>query len=161
MNLRLALNFCIFSQILGAFYALRHAPNFYEIHPWGQFLVHRELSAIFDAHLFPTFLKPNSWAPFSWLLRPTFNRALWTIEVNFLVKKLGAVALNYLYIQEIDPWCNLYQSGSQPFLSHCLSFYLMLYIKLWDFFFGFTGCNIVNLYNVVLFGFTGCNIVTL
>ncbi len=26
--------FCIFSQILGALYALRPTPNFYEIHPW-------------------------------------------------------------------------------------------------------------------------------
>jgi hypothetical protein len=34
----------------------------------------------------------------------TFYRALWTIKVNFLDKKLGAVALNYLLIQEINPW---------------------------------------------------------
>jgi hypothetical protein len=26
--------FCIVSQIFGALYALRPAPNFYEIHPW-------------------------------------------------------------------------------------------------------------------------------
>jgi hypothetical protein len=37
-------------------------------------------------------------------LRQTFYRTLWTEKVDFLVKKLGAVALNYLYIQEIDPW---------------------------------------------------------
>jgi hypothetical protein len=71
---------------------------------WGQFLVYRELSAILDAPLFPTLFKPNSWAPFSWLLSPTFYRTLWTLKVNFLVKKLSAVALNYLYLQEIRPW---------------------------------------------------------
>jgi hypothetical protein len=51
-------------------------------------------------YFYPT---PNSWTPFSWLLHPTFYTALWTVKVNFLVKKLGAVALNYLYMQEIDP----------------------------------------------------------
>jgi hypothetical protein len=61
------------------------------------------LSAILDAQLFPTFMRPNSWAPFSWLLRPNFYTTLWTLKVNFWVKKLGAVVLNYLYIQEIDP----------------------------------------------------------
>ncbi len=32
-----------------------------------------------------------------------FFRTLWTVKPNFLVKELGAVALNYLEIQEIDP----------------------------------------------------------
>jgi hypothetical protein len=36
-------------------------------------------------------------------LRPTFYRTL-AVKVKFLVKKLGAVALNYLDIQEINPW---------------------------------------------------------
>jgi hypothetical protein len=53
-----------------------------------------ELSAILDAQLFPTFLRQNSWAPFSLLLRPTFYRTLWTVKVNLQVKKLGSVALN-------------------------------------------------------------------
>ncbi len=79
-------------------------PWYQFIAPGGGFLVYRELSAILDAQLLPTFWKPNSWAPFSWLLRPTFYRTLWTVKVNSLVKKLGAVALNYLYLQEIDPW---------------------------------------------------------
>ncbi len=72
----------------------------------GQFLVYRELSAILDAQLFPTFFRPNSWAPFLRLLRPTFYRTLWTVKVNFLVKKLSAVALNYLHLQEIHPSSN-------------------------------------------------------
>jgi hypothetical protein len=70
-----------------------------------------ELSAILDAQLFPNFLRPNSWAPFSWLLRPTIYRTLWTIKVNLLVRKLGAVGLNYLYIQEIEP-CSIWQGTS-------------------------------------------------
>ncbi len=69
----------------------------------GRFLVYRELSAILDAQLFPTFFRPNSWAPFLRLLPPTFYRTLWTVKVNFIVKKKGAVALNYLYLQEIYP----------------------------------------------------------
>jgi hypothetical protein len=39
MHLRLALNFCIFSQILGALYALRPASNFYEILPWCAYIL--------------------------------------------------------------------------------------------------------------------------
>jgi hypothetical protein len=62
------------------------------------------LSPIADAQLFPTLLRTNSWAPFLQLLCPNFYRTLWTIKVDFLVTKLGAVALNYLYIQEIDHW---------------------------------------------------------
>jgi hypothetical protein len=66
------------------------------------------LRAILDSQIFPTFLRPNSWAPFSWLLRATYFRALWTIKVNFLVKKLGAVALNYLYLQKSTPGLGKY-----------------------------------------------------
>jgi hypothetical protein len=36
-------------------------------------------------------------------LRPTFHRTLWTVKVNFIVKKLGAAALTYHYSQEIHP----------------------------------------------------------
>ena len=34
MHLRHVLNLVYFLSDLGALYALHHAPNFYEIHPW-------------------------------------------------------------------------------------------------------------------------------
>jgi hypothetical protein len=37
-----------------------------------------------------------------------FCRALWTLKVNYLVKKLGAGVLNYHLIQEINPWGQCY-----------------------------------------------------
>jgi hypothetical protein len=62
----------------------------------GRFLVYRELSVILEAKLFPTFLRQNSWTQVI-TRSSTCYRALWTIKVNFVVKRLGAVALNYLY----------------------------------------------------------------
>jgi hypothetical protein len=70
----------------------------------GRFLVNRELSAILDVQLFPTFLRPNDWSQKSWKRSSTFCRALWAVKVNLLVKKFGAMELNYIYVQEIDPW---------------------------------------------------------
>jgi hypothetical protein len=32
-----------------------------------------------------------------------FCRALWTVKVNFIIKKFGATELNYIDVQEIDP----------------------------------------------------------
>jgi hypothetical protein len=78
-------------------YVKRSGVDFLFIGSWAQFLT-------------PKFFLPF-WGQivellFSWLLRPTFYRTLWTVKVDFRVKKLGEVALNYLYIQEIDPWWN-------------------------------------------------------
>jgi hypothetical protein len=68
--------------------------DFLFIGSWAQFLT---------PNFFLTFLRPNSWVPFHDFCSQLFIE-LWTIKVYFLVKKLGAVVLNYLYIQEIDPW---------------------------------------------------------
>jgi hypothetical protein len=32
-----------------------------------------------------------------------FCRALWNVKVNFVVKTFGAMKLNNIYVQEIDP----------------------------------------------------------
>jgi hypothetical protein len=32
-----------------------------------------------------------------------FCRALWIAKVNFPVKKFGAMELNYIYVQDVDP----------------------------------------------------------
>jgi hypothetical protein len=55
----------------------------------GRFPDNRELSAILDAQLFPTLLSQMK-------KELHFYRALWTEKVNFLVKKMDAVALNNL-----------------------------------------------------------------
>ncbi len=84
------IKYCVTLSKLGV-HITKHSLRCFHIR--GLFLDYRELSAILDPNFFPTFLRTNSWVPFSWLLRPAFYRTLRTVNIDFLVKKLGAVAL--------------------------------------------------------------------